>query len=107
MLCIHNSHFIFWVQYINGMVTHIYALDVVQHMLRFHSSVKGDRIAQLGVQRFVKRIIEEYLCLPFFRLVCVPVGGAGTMDGLGFGTDHTGRAFGDQFVVYRWTCRTR
>ena len=46
------------------------------------------------------------MCFPLRRLECVPVGDAGAMYGFGFGTDHTGCAVGDRFVVYCRMFRT-
>ena len=51
--------------------------------------------------RLFKCVDDEALCFSLHRLVCVPVGVAGAMYGFGFCADHTGRAVGDQFVIYR------
>ena len=106
MLCMHDSHFILYIQYINGIVAHVYALEVVQNLLCRHLCVKGDWLAQLVEPRFVERINKEPLFFPFRRLVCVLVGDAGVMDGFGFGADHPSCAIINRFVVDCWTCWT-
>ena len=106
MLCVHDSNFVLEVQYVNGMVSHTYALEVLSHLPRYHSCVKVNQIAQLGVPCFIRFIDEEASCLPLRSLVCVPVGDVGVMYGFGFGADHTSRVVGNRFVVDLWTFRT-
>ena len=100
MLCVHDSNFILEVQDINFMIADIYALEVLKNLPRCYPCVKGNCIAHLGIPRFFKCVDDEALCFPLRRLKCVPVRDAGAMYGFGFDADNTGRAVGNQFVVY-------
>ena len=106
MLYVHDLHFDLKVQDINYMVADTNDLEVLNIMPRRHLCVKGNRLAQLGIPCLVKSVNDEALCFSLRRLECVLVGNAGTVYGFGFGADHTGRAVGDRFVVYRWAAWT-
>ena len=89
MLCVHDSHFVLEVQYVNCMVANTDALEVLKNLPHCHPRVKGNRLTQLGIPRLLKCVDEEALCFPFRRLELFPVADAGAMYGFGFGADHT------------------
>ena len=100
MLCVHDSHFVLEVQYINCMVDNTDDLEVLKHLPRRHPCIKGNRLAHFGIPCLFKCVYDEASCFPLSRLECIPVGNAGAMYGFGFGADHTGCNVGDRFVVY-------
>ena len=106
MLCVHNSNFVLEVQDVNCMVADTDTLEVLRHIPRRHPCVKGNRLTYIVIPRLVKFVNDEASCFSLRRLKCVPFGDVGAMYGFGFGADHTGRAVGDKFVVYRQAVRT-
>ena len=82
------------------MVANTDALEVLNNMPHPQSCVKGNHLTQLGIQRLIQCVDDEASFLSLRRLECVPVGDAGAMCGFRLGADHTGRAVGDQLVLY-------
>ena len=54
MLCVHDSHFFLEFQDFNCMVADTDALEVLKHLPRCNSCVKGNRLTELGIPRLVK-----------------------------------------------------
>ena len=106
MLCVHDLHFVLEVQDVNCMIANTDALEVLKHLSRLHPLVKGNQLTQIRIPRLVKCVDDGALCFSLRHLEHVPVGDAGAMYGFVFGTDHTGRAVGDRFVVYCQVDRT-
>ena len=94
MLCVHDSHFVLEVEYVNCTVADTDKLEVIKHLPHCHPCIKGNRLTHLGIPCLIKFIEDEAFCLYLRRLESIPVGDAGAMYGFGYGADHTGRSVG-------------